>query len=166
MEYFGVSEWLFGYLVLISFRRCVGIYSCISIFIQSNLFKEDTPHYAQSISRVLPYPSSFTPDLLTVALDMVRSLYKPGIRFKKAGVFLSKIVSQEVLQVDLFGEYTLEREYKKARLMAVVDFINQWWGHNTIFFGAQGIGREWKMRQERRSPRFTTRWGEILVVST
>jgi len=60
----------------------------------------------------------------------------------------------------------LEREYKKARLMAMVNFINQWWGQNTIFFGAQGIGRTWKMRQERRSPRYTTCWGEIGVVST
>ena len=59
---------------------------------------------------------------------MVRSLYREGYARKKAGVLLAKIVPQEVLQADLFGDYTLEREYKKARLMAVVDFINQWWG--------------------------------------
>jgi DNA polymerase V len=140
--------------------------SSLTVFLQTNPFKADAPQYAKSISRLLPYPSSFTPDFLTVAIDIVRSIYKPGMRYKKAGVFLSKIVSQEVLQVDLFGEYTLEREYTKTRLMAMVDFINQWWGQNTIFFGAQGIGRAWKMRQERRSPRYTTCWGEIVVVST
>src|SRR5437868_12089779 len=73
-------------------------------------------------------------------------------------------IPQEVLQADLFGEYSIEREYKKARLMCVVDLLNEWWGNNTIFFGAQGIDRVWKMRQERRSPRYTTRWGEIVVV--
>jgi len=93
-------------------------------------------------------------------------MYCEGYAYKKAGVLLAKIVPQEVVQEDLFGDYTLEREYKKARLMAMVDFINQWWGQNTIFFGTQGIGRTWKMRQERRSPRYTTRWGEIVVVST
>jgi len=112
------------------------------------------------------FPTAFTPDFLGVALDMVRSIYKPGCSYKKAGVFLSKIMPQEVLQADLFGDFSLEREAKKARLMAVVDIINHWWGQNTIFFGAQGIGRTWKMRQERRSPRYTTCWGEIAVVST
>jgi len=140
--------------------------SSLMVFLQTNPFKTDAPQYAKSISRVLPYPSSFTPDFLAVALDMLRSMYREGYAFKKAGVLLGKIVPQEVMQEDLFGDYTLEREYKKARLMVMVDFINQWWGQNTIFFGAQGIGRTWKMRQERRSPRYTTRWGEIVVVST
>lgn len=140
--------------------------SSISIFVQTNPFKAHTPQDASSLARVLPYPSSFTPDFLNVALDMVRSIYKPGLRYQKAGVFIAKIVPQEVQQADLFGDYSLEEEYNKARLMVIVDFINQWWGQNTIFFGAQGIGRQWKMRQERRSPRFTTHWGEILVVRT
>jgi len=139
---------------------------CISVFLTTNPFQHDAPQYANSLSRMLPFPTSFTPDFLNVALDLVRSMYQPGFRYKKAGVCISKIVSQEVLQADLFGDYSLEREYKKARLMAMVDFINRWWGQNTIFFGAQGIGQEWKMRQERRSPRFTTQWGEILVVRT
>jgi DNA polymerase V len=138
--------------------------SCISIFIHTNAFNKDAPQYSNSLSRVLPFPTSFTPDLLNVALDMVRSIYRKGYSYKKAGVFISKIVSQEVLQADLFGEYSIEKDYKKARLMCVVDLLNEWWGSNTIFFGAQGIDRVWKMRQERRSPRYTTRWGEIVVV--
>jgi DNA polymerase V len=138
--------------------------SCISIFIQTNHFQQHTPQYAKSLSRLLPYPTSFTPDFLNVVLDMVRSIYREGYAYKKCGVFLSKIMPQEVLQADLFGDFSLEREYKKARLMCVVDLLNQLWGSNTLFFGAQGIGRTWKMRQERRSPCFTTRWGDILVV--
>ena len=97
---------------------------------------------------------------------MLKHIYRKGFAYKKCGVFLSKIVSQDVLQTDLFGEYSLEREYKKARLMCVVDLINEWWGSNTLFFGAQGIERAWKMRQERRSPRYTTRAGDIVVVSS
>ena len=147
--------------------RCQGsAATSISIFIQTNMFQKDAPQYANSLSRLLPYPSSFTPDFLNVALDMVRGIYREGYAYKKCGVFLSKIAPQEVMQADLFGDFSLEREYKKARLMCVVDLLNQWWGSNTIFFGAQGIGRAWKMRQERRSPRYTTRWGDILVVRT
>ena len=138
--------------------------SCISVFLHTNAFKKDAPQYSNSISRVLPFPTSFTPDFLNVARKMAHSIYREGYAYSKCGVFLSKIVPQEVLQADLFGEYSTEREYTKARLMCVVDLLNQWWGNNTIFFGAQGIDRVWKMRQERRSPRYTTRWGEIVVV--
>jgi DNA polymerase V len=46
--------------------------------------------------------------------------------------------------------------------MCVVDLLNRLIGRDSVFFGAQGIAREWKMRQERRSPRYTTQWGESL----
>ncbi len=65
---------------------------------------------------------------------MVRSIYREGYAYKKCGVFLSKIMPQEVLQADLFGDFLLEREYKKARLMCVVDLLNQLWGSNILFF--------------------------------
>jgi DNA polymerase V len=140
--------------------------SSIGIFLHTNAFQKDAPQYGNSLTRVLPFRTSFTPDLFNVALDMLRRIYRKGYAYKKCGVFLSRIMSQDVLQADLFGEYSLEREYKKARLMCVVDLINGWWGSNTLFFGAQGIERAWKMRQERRSPRYTTRAGDIVVVST
>ncbi len=138
--------------------------TCMSVFLRTNAFKKDAPQYSNSLSRVMPFPTSFTPDFLTAAREMIHSIYRKGYAYKKAGVFISKIVPQAVQQADLFGEYSIEREYKKARLMCVVDLLNEWWGSNTIFFGAQGIDRVWKMRQERRSPRYTTRWGEIVVV--
>ncbi len=68
-------------------------------------------------------------------------------------------------QFDLFGEVSLEQYYKQARLMHAIDVINRVWGQDTIFFGAQGLVRIWQMRQERRSPRYTTRWQELLEVS-
>jgi DNA polymerase V len=140
--------------------------TCISVFLHTNAFQQDAPQYGNSLTRMLPFPTSFTPDLFNVALDMLRSIYREGYAYKKCGVFLTRIVPQDVLQADLFGEYSIEQEYKKARLMCVVDLLNEWWGSNTLFFGAQGIVRAWKMRQERRSPRYTTRAGDIVVVST
>jgi DNA polymerase V len=50
-------------------------------------------------------------------------------------------------------------------LMGIVDSINQDHGPDTLFFGAQGVTREWKMRCKLRSPRYTTQWDELLVVS-
>jgi len=50
-------------------------------------------------------------------------------------------------------------------LMELVDRINQDHGPDTLFFGAQGVNREWKMRCGSRSPRYTTQWDELLRVS-
>jgi DNA polymerase V len=136
--------------------------SCINVFIQTNTFQKDAQQYSKSISKTLPFPTAFTPDLINAALEALHSIYKPGYSFKKAGVYFSKIVSQESIQFDLFGDFTVEGHVKKTKLMCVVDLLNRLLGRDTLFFGAQGIGREWKMRQERRSPRYTTQWSEVL----
>jgi DNA polymerase V len=136
--------------------------SCINVFIQTNVFQKDAPQYSKSISKTLPFPTAFTPDLINAALEALHSIYQPGYSFKKAGVYFSKIISQESIQFDLFGDFTVEGHVKKTKLMCVVDLLNRLLGRDTLFFGAQGIGREWKMRQERRSPRYTTQWSELL----
>src|SRR6266567_1413740 len=88
-----------------------------------------------------------------------------GINIKKAGVLLTKIKPQERIQGDLFGEFSLDQYEKQARLMQAVDVINMVWGNDTLFFGAQGLTPTWQMRQERRSPRSTTRWNELVSVT-
>ncbi len=137
---------------------------CISVFIQTNTFQKDAPQYSKSATRRLPFPTAFTPELISTALEALHSIYQPGYSFKKAGVYFSKIISQESIQFDLFGEFTVEDHVKKTKLMCVVDLLNRLLGRETLFFGAQGIAREWKMRQERRSPRYTTQWSEVLSV--
>lgn len=48
--------------------------------------------------------------------------------------------------------------------MAVVDLINKVFGRDVLRFASQGTEQPWRMRQERLSPRFTTRWREILTI--
>lgn len=137
----------------------------ISVFIHTNQFKKDEPQYANSASRTIIFPTAFTPDLIGYALKLVRSIYKPGYKYRKAGVYLNKITPREHMQFDLFGEFSLWQHDRQRWLMEAVDHINRLWGHDTIFFGAQGIRREWQMRQEKRSPRYTTHWDELFAVT-
>lgn len=50
------------------------------------------------------------------------------------------------------------------KLMAVIDLLNRRYGSGTIRFASEGIRQDWKMRSDLRSPRYTTRWDELLVV--
>jgi DNA polymerase V len=108
--------------------------------------------YANSISRRLPFPTAFTADVITVALEALRLIYRPGYRYSKTGVFFTQIVPQAALQFDLFGDHTLSEHVRKIRLMCVFDLLNTW------------FGREWQMRRTMLTPRAITSWEEIMVV--
>ena len=137
----------------------------ITVFLRTNAFHEDAPQYSNSFTIDLPYPSAFTPELFKYALKALRAIYRDGYNYKKAGVELSRITPLPVAQPDLFGEVSLPERYYQSRLMAVVDAVNHIFGRDTLFFAAQGMTRDWHMRQTMLSQRFTTRWDELALVT-
>ncbi|WP_444891365.1 DUF4113 domain-containing protein [Microbulbifer sp. CnH-101-E] len=50
--------------------------------------------------------------------------------------------------------------------MQAMDRINKKFGRGTLFLGAEGIQKKWKMRQAFTSPAYTTRWGDLPRVVT
>ncbi len=146
-------------------RRQNSLAGSLTVFIQTDRFPANAPQYAHSRSTTMLFPTAFTPDLIAEALQLLRAMFQPGSRYRKAGVLLGKIVPADTLQGDLFNLFSLEEHEKKRRLMAAVDLINETWGNNTLFFGSQGIHRDWKMRQAKRSSRYTTQWDELFAVT-
>jgi DNA polymerase V len=138
--------------------------AALNVFVQTSQFNTDVPRYSNSFTVPISYPTSFTPDLIGYALHGLHAIYREGYRYKKAGVYLTKIVPGEGVQPDLFGDFSLHEHYQQARLMAIVDALNRIYGRDTLFFAVQGITRPWKMQQSRLSPRFTTQWSEILAL--
>jgi len=53
---------------------------------------------------------------------------------------------------------------RRAKLMAAMDQINRTWGRGTVRSGAEELTEDWRMRQDKRSPRYTTDWRELLTV--
>ncbi|MEO6540797.1 MAG: DUF4113 domain-containing protein, partial [Ferruginibacter sp.] len=82
--------------------------------------------------------------------------------YKKAGVMLSGIVPDINIQGNLFVS---ENKNSNRFLMSMMDNVNFAMRDDMIKFAASGTSRDWKMRQELRSPRYTTRWEELFVVS-
>ncbi len=50
--------------------------------------------------------------------------------------------------------------------MITIDKLNDKYGRNTVKVAAQGTGRKWRLRQERISPMYTTRWDDIITVKS
>lgn len=109
----------------------------------------------------LPNATSITSDLIKPAMHLVDQIFKPNNLYKKAGVMLSGIVPDATIQGNLFAS---EASTNKRMLMSMIDNINFSMRDDALKFASSGTQRNWKMRQELRSPRFTSRWNELCTV--
>ena len=110
----------------------------------------------------LPAATSFTNELIKPAVQLVDQLYEKGQLYKKAGVMLSGIIPDNSIQGNLFLS---ENKNCERKLMDMIDNVNFSQRDDVLKFAASGTTRDWKMRQELRSRRYTTRWEEIFEIS-
>ena len=145
-------------------RRQHSAASTISVFVVAKeenhnvSFNRGTTH---SNFITLPVATSCTNELIKPAVTLVDTLYKKGTIYKKAGVVLSGIVPNASIQGNLFLP---EIKNSGRLLMDMIDNINFSQRDDVVKFAASGTTRNWKMRQELRSGRFTTRWEELCEV--
>lgn len=118
--------------------------------------------YPSGLTVRLDHPTSDTPDLIRAAHGILKEIYQPGLAYKKAGVRLAVLAPDDATQLKLFGNR--ESDPKRAAVWRAVDGINAEWGTGTIRFAAEGVTRGWRPKSERRSPRYTTSWDELLTV--
>ena len=120
-------------------------------------------HHGPTISTytILPAATSITHELIKPAVQLVDQLYEAGKSYKKAGVMLSGLVPETAIQGNLFVPETQNRN---RYLMDMMDNINFSMRDDILKFAASGTHKNWKMRQELRSRRYTTRWEEMFEV--
>jgi len=104
---------------------------------------------------------------VNVTLWGLKQLYKPNFNYAKAGVMLSELVPQQGCQTDLFSMAASNHttHEKSTKLMHALDSINNKMGRDTMKLGGEGTRRPWKMRQENKTPAYTTSWEELRVVA-
>jgi DNA polymerase V len=134
----------------------------VYVFVQTNGFRKTDRQYNNALTRSLTVPTSDTRLIIEAAKFCLSRIYKPGYRYKKTGIMLLDLIPATLEQKHLFVDCD---QRPGDHLMAMVDRINREHGPDTLFFGAQGVTREWKMRCGSRSPRYTTQWDELLRVS-
>ena len=135
----------------------------LNLFITTGPFDEQAG-YSNNQTLTLPRPTSSTPELINAALQCLRNLYRPGYRYRKAGVMLAGITSQGYRQQNLFAPPAAKGD---KQLMSALDRINNKWGRQTIQYGlTTAEEKPWSMQQTRKSPAYTTNWQELPVVGT
>ena len=145
-------------------RRQHSAAKIVSVFIVPQE-ETHTTHFTHgpviSAHTILPSATSFTHELIKPALELTEQVFKNGKRYKKAGVMLSGLVPDQSIQANLFLPGT---KNSSRKLMDMVDNVNFSMRDDVLKFAASGTTRDWKMRQELRSKRYTTRWDELMEV--
>jgi len=133
----------------------------VNVFITTGSF--DQQYYSNNQTITLPRATSSTPEIITAALHCLKSLYRPGFKYRKGGIMLTGIV-KGYKQLDLFPRSPAKDD---KLLMAGLDKINRKWGRNTIQYGMTETGaKPWTMQQTLKSPAYTTKWQELAVVKS
>lgn len=83
-------------------RAQASLANCVQVFARTSPFTKSEPYSGARII-ALPFPSSDTRDIAQAALAGLRSLYREGPAYAKAGVVLSQFVERGSITGDLFG---------------------------------------------------------------
>jgi len=132
----------------------------LQVFLHTNGFRRDLPQHHPSMALPLPQPTNDSLEVNRWAAQMVDHLYKPSYGYKKAGIMLSDITPVAHQQAD----WLTEGAPSDSRLMQTLDGLNQKYGRGTVKVSTQGAHKQWHMRQERKSPNYTTVWNDIPCV--
>jgi DNA polymerase V len=129
----------------------------LSVFLQTNQFRP-SPQYKNSCVWSFDCVTNDTREIMHAARRCLSALFKPGFEYHKCGVMLLDIAPDTFIQNNLFQP----KDHQRCdALMATIDRINQRMGSGTLRFAAQGMRGDWQMKQQWRSPRYTTRLKEL-----
>lgn len=134
----------------------------ISAFVKTSPFALNEPYYGNSASVKLLTPTQDSRDIIAAATRCLDAVWKDCHRYQKAGVMLGDFYSQGVAQLNLFDDNAPRKNSEK--LMEVLDHLNAKNGKGALYFAGQGIQTAWQMKREMLSPRYTTRYSDLLRV--
>ncbi|WP_251850580.1 translesion error-prone DNA polymerase V subunit UmuC [Klebsiella aerogenes] len=134
----------------------------ISAFVKTSPFALNEPYYGNSASVKLLTPTQDSRDIIAAATRCLDAIWKDGHRYQKAGVMLGDFYSQGVAQLNLFDDNAPRQNSEK--LMEVLDHLNAKNGRGALYFAGQGIHASWQMKRDMLSPRYTTRYNDLLKV--
>ena len=142
-------------------RRQRSVAAMVYIFIQTDPFKKKDRQYNSGRLIHLTNPTDDTRILINAVLTGLKSIYKSGFAYKKAGVLLDDLLPFNQHQKSLFDDK--EAQAHSEFLMQAIDEINDTMGSGTIKFLGEGLEKQWGAKAEKKTRCYTTRVDEIPV---
>lgn len=145
-------------------RRQRSAATFLDVFVVANGFIDRKYEYnpqSRHSHITLPQATSNTGELIGYAALLAENLFRPNEKYIKAGVLLGGLVPDNSIQSNLF---MTQEKNRLPLLMSAIDNINFSMRDDVVKYVATGLKRNWKMRQQLRSKRYTTRWDELFEI--
>ena len=144
-------------------RKQSSVAGQIYVFIRTSPFRQEA-QFSRGIAVPLRRPTSDTGALIDAALAGLRAIFQPGYKLAKAGVMLIDLLADPLHQHEL--DFEEDEVPDRSALMTTLDGINRRYGRGTVLMASAGLAgdaRAWSMKQERRTPGYTTCWEDMPV---
>jgi len=132
----------------------------MQVFLRTSRFKDPAEQRAVQLTVDLEYPTNSSMELASYAQRMMDRLYKDGYGYGKAGVITMGLTPTANRQATMFSE----SNPKHVVAMEAMDRYNRKDAAGAIRLASNGTGKRWRMRQEKLSPRYTTRIDDCITV--
>jgi DNA polymerase V len=132
----------------------------LTVFIHTNPHRQDLKQCHRSITAKLPFPTQSGLELAHFANQALQRIFETGYAYKKAGVIVQDFCPDSCVQGTLFAQ----SDPRHRPLFQAIDQLNARFGQQKVRLASQDLQRVWIMRQEKRSPRYTTVLDEIIRV--
>jgi DNA polymerase V len=138
-------------------RKQGSLVKTVTAFIETSRHAGD--QYRNGASMQMLHATNDTSEIISAVRHCVSSVYRPGYAYAKAGVGLIQLIEPNPEQLNIFGEYQSERSKK---LMATIDQINM--NGKELFFASNGVDQSWKMQRKLKSPSYTTKLDQVVII--
>ena len=133
--------------------------STVSVFLRTNPFDRNR-YYSNSSTTTLSYPTYDTVQIVKIALQLTKIIFRENYKYKKAGVLLSGLYEKGTETKDLFSE----TRYRSPKLMSAVDQINERYGSDTIQIATECQMGKWKQKRKNCTQSYTTQLDNVLLI--
>jgi DNA polymerase V len=132
----------------------------VGVFLRTSPFGADVKQYKGSSGMKLACPSSDIRLITHTARTILEHLFKSGYAYKKVGVYLDEITSNNQQQLDIWSEVPKFSD----TLMKTYDHINRRFGSSSISLASSGFNQVELSKRQWCSPKYTTSWSDLPVV--
>lgn len=133
--------------------------NAMQVFFHTNPHGDGPWYNGQRSFEIEPTNDAFA--LIRQAVAAGKSMWRPGLKYAKAGVILLDLQSVEDAPRDLLPTFD---PIKSEKLMTALDAVNARYGRGTLRPGGIGKVTAWSTRANNRSPRYTTRFSDLMEV--
>ena len=105
----------------------------IEVFLRTDPFKPIPYYYLGKHAYKSVYHSDVTSEIYRWVSFCLEKVFRPGLKYRKAGVILSDLVAPDTISLRLFNQKDFERRH---RLNKLIDEVNFRYGRDVVRFAA------------------------------